>query len=103
MTTDQPVARGIGIGAPGLGRPLPSPGASCVAIVTTTSTETLVWDGYTADDAAANRAARLKDAGVKPVRTGNTVTWVNRDGVKTEIAFTDHQTSTPIPEIGDAP
>lgn len=85
--TDQ--GRGIGIGAPGLGKPLPSPDAFCTATVTTTSTHTHTWPGYTAADAASNRIARLREAGVKPTRAGNTITWDDVDGVRTEIVFSD--------------
>lgn len=81
--------RGIGIGAPGLGKPLPSPDASCTATVTIIHTYTDVWQGYTASDAASNRAKRLKEAGVKVSRHGNTVTWTDHQGVRTEIQFTD--------------
>jgi hypothetical protein len=81
--------RGIGIGAPGLGKPLPSPDASCTAKVTIIHTYTDVWQGYTASDAASNRAKRLKEAGVKVSRHGNTVTWTDDQGVRTEIQFTD--------------
>ncbi len=87
--------RGIGIGAPGLGKPLPSPDASCTATVTVTETYTLVWDGYTASDAASNRSRRLKEAGFKVSIRGDTIAWTDTRGVLTEIRFTDNQPDTP--------
>lgn len=80
---------GIGIGAPGLGAPTPSPGHTATLTVhraldfhdgrdphTTEVNHT--WDGYTADTALSARLERLRGAGANVARNGMTLT-VRRD------------------------
>ena len=87
--------RGIGIGAPGLGAPLPSTDASCTATVRTSPPPFAHrWDGYTAAEACTRRTNSLREAGLKPTRRGNTITWAEADGTHVEIQFTDNTPPT---------
>ncbi|WP_182377856.1 hypothetical protein [Nocardioides sp. WS12] len=102
------VGRGIGIGAPGLGCPVPSPGVTARLDVhyETTFNDGHVtkyhlvheWSGYTAKEAADARFKRLKDAHADAKRDGLTIT-VRRargDWITVEtLAFSDTADGTP--------
>lgn len=80
--------RSIGTGAPGLGGPLPSPGASCTLHVKVrrdwpegdfeVDEHTHVWEGYTAAEAYQNRLTRLREARANIVATDGHVIVVRR-------------------------
>ena len=96
MTATLP-SLGIGIGAPGLNAPPPSPGETATLTVvtervfrdgyTTLTTDRHVWDGYTPETALKQRLTRLREAGRNVRREGNTliITTDRVDWVETEM------------------
>ena len=94
--------RGIGIGAPGLDKPLPTPDAATILHVMTeqifrdgsklASESTTRWDGYTVADAIANRTTRWRDAKRPFERDGDVLTTTTDRGdyvERQQLSFTD--------------